>query len=517
MAEDFAIGKALVIPKEVLSNLDKVDEKINKIASDSEEMATRFTSAMTRMGNGAWTLLERLQSIQSLVGSIGSFKTNGLNGISNSMYKTAVEAEKAANSITKVADAVDKTTQRQLKAQAKLDSRLRKQSYQSYVTSTEGALRTADNADSYARRAIAIKNLEAAIKRLRTTDADYQNDLKRLSDAHKRLSEEQKKVEANFRTIRQSQSNLMNTSDQLARKLALVFSVSQIEGYINRLIKVRGEFELQNTALASILQNKDKADKLFGQITELAVKSPFTIKELTTYTKSLSAYSVEYEKLYDTTKMLADVSAGLGVDMQRLILAFGQVKAANFLRGCLGYDTPVMLFDGTIKKVQDIEVGDVLINENGDAVNVLELIRGRETMYLVEQVSGKDRFSYRVNRNHILTLWNVPDQKLEDIYVYDYLKKKDYGYLGYKIIDGQEVFYDIEVTKDRIDDYYGFVLDGNKRFRLGDGTVTHNTETRQFTEAGINMLGELAKYYSALEGRIVSVTAAQDRQFKRMI
>ena len=31
--------------------------------------------------------------------------------------------------------------------------------------------------------------------------------------------------------------------------------------------------------------------------------------------------------------MLADISAGLGVDMQRLILAYGQVKAANYLRG----------------------------------------------------------------------------------------------------------------------------------------------------------------------------------------
>lgn len=674
MAEDFAIGRALVIPKDVLSNLDKVDEKINKIATDSENMATKFTAAMSKMSVSTGDLIQKLQSIHGLVGSIGNINIKGLDTASTSMSKTATEAERTANNVTKAATAINKMSntdvsstlskmtaelsklnediklyygyigtgkktyiefgqqelktataraeelmraisaldeaqkrlnksgnvfsdyiddlngaslsaqrqanemkklnqyykeleqtsakkakedekaaeraakaaekeanavqraaereakaiasaeekkrkelQKSYEAQAKLDSKLRKSNYQSYVTSTEGSLRTAGKANTYAQRAQAIKNLEEAIKKLRTTDANYQKDLQRLSDAHKRLSNEQKKVEANFKSIKSSQRSLMNTSDQLTRKLALIFSVSQIEGYIMKLVKVRGEFELQNTALASILQNKDQADKLFGQITELAVKSPFTVKELTTYTKSLSAYSVEYEKLYDTTKMLADVSAGLGVDMQRLILAFGQVKAANFLRGCLGYDTPVMLFDGTIKNVQDIEVGDVLINENGDAVNVLELIRGRETMYLVEQVSGHNRTSYRVNRNHILTLWNVPDQKLEDIYVYDYLKKKDYGYLGYKIIDGQEVFYDIEVTKDRIDDYYGFVLDGNKRFRLGDGTVTHNTETRQFTEAGINMLGELAKYYTELEGRIVSVAEVQERQFKRMI
>lgn len=64
----------------------------------------------------------------------------------------------------------------------------------------------------------------------------------------------------------------------------------------------------------------------------LAVKSPFQVKELVTYTKQLAAYKIEADKLYDTTKMLADVSAGLGVDMGRLILAYGQVKAANYLR-----------------------------------------------------------------------------------------------------------------------------------------------------------------------------------------
>ena len=534
MAEDFeGLGRALVIPQSVINNLNKIDEKINLIASDSEKMATHFTSAMTRMDGSTGDLIKKLQAIQGLVGSVGNLNIKGLGNASTSMSKTATEAERTANNVTKAATAINKMSntdvsstlskmtaelsklnediklyygyigtgkktyiefgqqelktataraeelmraisaldeaqkrlnqsgnvfsdyiddlngaslsaqrqademkklnqyykeleqtsakkakedekaaeraakaaekeanavqraaereakaiasaeekkrkelQKSYEAQARLDSQLRKSNYQSYVTSTEGSLRTADKANTYAQRAQAIKNLEEAIKRLRTTDANYQKDLQRLSDAHKRLSNEQKKVEANFKSIQSSQRRLMDTSGQLARQLALVFSVSQIEGYIMELVKVRGEFELQNTALASILQNKDEADKLFGQITELAVKSPFTVKELTTYTKSLAAYSVEYEKLYDTTKMLADVSAGLGVDMQRLILAFGQVKAANFLRG---------------------------------------------------------------------------------------------------------------------------------------------TETRQFTEAGINMLGELAKYYTELEGRIVSVGEVQERQFKKMI
>ena len=104
-------------------------------------------------------------------------------------------------------------------------------------------------------------------------------------------------------------------------------------GYGNKLLQIRGEFELQQRSLQALLQSKDDADRLWQQTIDLAVKSPFRIKELVSYTKQLAAYQIESEKLFETNKMLADVSAGLSVDMQRLILAFGQVKAANFLRG----------------------------------------------------------------------------------------------------------------------------------------------------------------------------------------
>lgn len=551
MADGFAIGKALEIPDSVLKNIEQIDKKINDISKDSELMAQHFGSAMIRMGGDSENLLKKLRQIQALMGNMGNVNISGVSNLEGIFTKFISEAEKAISTINGVASALNKMGKVNVTREKLVDSKdidllnkeitalkkktetleklVEKSKEQRKQESGQSAQTRANNKaiDAYNRamassealvsqRINKIAKLRQAEEMLVKTGKDYSTNIAKIRSEIERLNKlNQGQVDSYGRIIK-SQHNLMNTSDQLMRKLALIFSVSQIQGYLMNLVRVRGEFELQNTALASILNNKDKADRLFAQITELAVKSPFTVKELTTYTKSLSAYQVEYEKLYDTTKMLADVSAGLGVDMQRLILAFGQVKAANFLRGCLGYNTPVMLYDGTIKKVQDIKVGDVLINENGEEVNVLELIRGRETMYLVEQITGKDRFSYRVNRNHILTLWNVQEQRLEDVYVYDYLKNTE-AYLGLKIVDGKRVYYDIEVTKDKIDDYYGFVLDGNKRFRLGDGTVTHNTETRQFTEAGINMIGELAKYYSELEGRVVSVTEVMDRQFKRMI
>ena len=136
-----------------------------------------------------------------------------------------------------------------------------------------------------------------------------------------------------YESLTKSHRNLLDTAGQLQRAFALMFSVSQIRNYINQIAKVRGEFELQQRSLEAILQNKTKADEIFNKTVALAVQSPFQIKDLISYTKQLAAYRIESDKLYETTKMLADVSAGLGVDMQRLILAYGQVKAAAYLRG----------------------------------------------------------------------------------------------------------------------------------------------------------------------------------------
>ena len=178
-----------------------------------------------------------------------------------------------------------------------------------------------------------IERLKTIREELLKTESKYASELDLVNKKIAALDAENKKVIGSTKKLEKEHKGFLNTAAQLKRAIALVFSVSQIRGYITKLAQVRGEFELQNRALQAILQNKEEADRLFGQITELAVKSPFQLKELVTYTKQLAAYRVESEKLFDTTKMLADVSAGLGVDMQRLILAYGQVKAANYLRG----------------------------------------------------------------------------------------------------------------------------------------------------------------------------------------
>ena len=119
----------------------------------------------------------------------------------------------------------------------------------------------------------------------------------------------------------------------LLRKSLYLFGLHTITRFIQNIRQVTAEFELQQVALGAIIRDTEKAADLFKKIKAAAVQSPFEIKDLVSYTKQLAAYQIESDKLFDTMMKLADVSAGLGVDMGRLILAYGQVRAASVLRG----------------------------------------------------------------------------------------------------------------------------------------------------------------------------------------
>jgi superfamily II DNA or RNA helicase len=69
---------------------------------------------------------------------------------------------------------------------------------------------------------------------------------------------------------------------------------------------------------------------------------------------------------------------------------------------CLGKDTPIIMYDGSIKMVQDIVVGDQIMGDDSCPRNVLTLARGRDTMYKIKDEYGSE--SYVVNESHILSL-----------------------------------------------------------------------------------------------------------------
>lgn len=360
MADD-AIGFSIEIPDSVFSKLDKADEKLKNIQETAKQTTNIVKNSFIQMASGVDPFIKKLEGTNKMLQKIST------NNLSKNLSGSQSSVERFTSSIVSLSNALDRVNKRTTinivgtsgntsdiqKLSQEISNLIAKYSklstefedYKRKRTSTTKAEKEAATAMSAYNRAMAssegtmsqrinkIAKLRNAEEQLLKTGRDYTTELSRIRAEINRLNNTNEKYVASTKKVSESHSRILNTADQLKRKLALLFSVSQIYGYLTNLVTIRGEFEKQNAALASLLQNKDKADQLFAQITELAVKSPFTVKQLVTYTKNLAAYQVEEEKLYDTTKKLADVSAGLGVDMQRLILAYGQVKAANFLRG----------------------------------------------------------------------------------------------------------------------------------------------------------------------------------------
>lgn len=215
-------------------------------------------------------------------------------------------------------------SQREYKRQAEM---WRSANHNSNTTLT-GAVDFAGTANTLNRLVTAQKYLKEALASTKPNTPEWQ----KAADTYKQVTQRINEIKQAMSGLKEQANGIMPTLKNLAMQFGLVFSVQQLNQWVKHMVEVRAQFELQNIALRSIIQNKEKADQIFAEIQQLALKSPFSIMQLNTYTKQMAAYGVEADKLVGVTKQLADVSAGLGVEMGRLILAYGQVKTANYLR-----------------------------------------------------------------------------------------------------------------------------------------------------------------------------------------
>lgn len=113
---------------------------------------------------------------------------------------------------------------------------------------------------------------------------------------------------------------------------------------------------------------------------------------------------------------------------------------------CHGYNTPILMYDGTIKMVQNIKEGEQLMGDDSKPRTVMSLARGRDKMYTVIQENGD---SYIVNSEHILCLKDTSNyNRINEISVDMYLKLKNNitsSLMGYHVsvdFPPQQVTYD---------------------------------------------------------------------------
>ena len=196
----------------------------------------------------------------------------------------------------------------------------------------------------------------------------------RIAAAHERTraaAARRKKVEQGLNSTYKTQLGYLQ---RLSQRMAAYASVAYVRHFLRNVREITAEFELQRTALGAIIGDANRANLLFEQIKAAAVKSPFEVKELVTYTKQLAAYKIETEELFETTQRLGDISAGIGVSMDRLILAYGQIRATGYLRA----SEVRQLTEAGIPIVEELaKKMSALKQETVSAADVMQLISER--------------------------------------------------------------------------------------------------------------------------------------------
>lgn len=195
--------------------------------------------------------------------------------------------------------------------------------------------------------------------------------------------------------------------------------ISLLGGFrlLSNIKEITSEFELQRVSLRAITQDAEFADALFARIKATATESPFATKDLVTYTKQLAAYRIENEHLYDTMSMLADVSAGLGVSMDRLILAYGQVKAASVLRGTelrQFTEAGIPLVDELAKKFSQLRGEVVSTGEVFDLISTRQVPFEMVSDIFKEMTAEGGRF-YEMQKKQSETLYGVYENLKDNI------------------------------------------------------------------------------------------------------
>lgn len=210
-----------------------------------------------------------------------------------------------------------------------------KQAIQELTKELKGLAKLMEKISNF--KGIELPELQAAKAAKLRKDVAQADEKLRLSKERIRQAEE-RLILSQQRAARQAKNTGKAFGEQesylsnLIKKMAVYASFRQVGNFLTSVREVTAQFELQRVSLGAILQDANKGEQIFSQIKQFALNSPLSILDMTRYTKQLAAYKIEYDELFEMTKRFADISVGLGVDYQRIVLAAGQTRTATYLR-----------------------------------------------------------------------------------------------------------------------------------------------------------------------------------------
>ena len=193
--------------------------------------------------------------------------------------------------------------------------------YREHLVTARNDLATQSQANAQALKneAQAQNENEQAKKQAITTNAQLTQEESRLSQA-----------------IQQTTNSAHGQSQVLSDLKSMAFqylSIYGVQNFVTNMAQITGELQLQAKSLEVILNNASAAKQMYGEIRDLSQMSPYSFEDLLKSHRQLAAFGIEPKDMFPTMKSLADIGAGLDVDISRLILAFGHTRSYGYLSG----------------------------------------------------------------------------------------------------------------------------------------------------------------------------------------
>lgn len=175
----------------------------------------------------------------------------------------------------------------------------------------------------------------------------------------------------------------------------------------------------------------------------------------------------------------------------------GRIVEIQGPASCHAKGTPILKYDGTKIKVEDIKTGMMLMGPDSKPRRVLETHSGTDEMYRITPHSGADPFV--VNQHHILSLKRAATKKKSDkrtgevinISVKDYLNKSNNFKRTYKLYRSNVIEFNNSTTKQELS-IPPYILG----LLIGDGSLSQ--KRIELTTADNPIISEFTNYVMEL-------------------
>lgn len=336
MARPVNLNAALNLPQ---NTLDEIAYKIQMLRSYAQGVNTEVDGGryeLTQVNNAIESLNTKSKELQKtstqIRSEINSTRFDNISKMPTDNIRQIGQKIKEVEDYIKDLKNQPIVDEKNLKrAESLFDSLVKKADKLNKIQGTEKNVNDAMKMQANTLNEIAEKTQRLIAIRANLDPTKQAQLIQQVNGALGDLSKRQNEIMGKNQQMISSNNALARSWNYMKNRLAFYFTVGASTAFIKNLIEVRSQYEMHERALGILIDSAERGTQIFNELSQMALVSPYTLIELSNAAKQLTAYDVAAKDVVDTTRRLADMSSAVGIPIERLTYALGQIKAYGYL------------------------------------------------------------------------------------------------------------------------------------------------------------------------------------------